>query len=133
MTIAANIARLREGLVRKFSLHVLTGILCVAAHYAVMGALLHQGGLPVVASSIGFLAGALLRFLTGYFGVFEPKEHWMRAAPRFISALIVQFAVNAALMSALLWVGIPVWWAQIMVTGSVTLLNFIMYRLWVFK
>jgi putative flippase GtrA len=98
-----------------------------------MGALLHQGSSPVVASSVGFIAGAALRFLTAYFGVFEPKEHWTLAAPRFVSSLVVQFAVNAGLMYALLSMGVPVWWAQLLVTGSVTLLNFAMYRLWVFR
>ena len=127
------LARLKDRWITKFGLHVATGALSVVAHYSVMGALLHQGSTPVVASSCGFCAGAVLRFLTAYFGVFEPEQAWHKAVPRFIAALAAQSAGNAGLLAALLWAGLPVWWSQVLATGAMTVVNFVMYRVWVFR
>lgn len=125
--------RLKDRWIKKFFLHVVTGGISVVVHYGVMGLLLRQGIDPLLSSTAGFGAGALVRFLTAYLAVFEPEESWKSALPRFLLSLVVQGAGNAGLLSLLLAFQMPVWVAQVLVTGLMTVLNFLMYRVWVFK
>ncbi len=125
-------ATVRDWLVR-FVLHVATGLLAVLVHYGLMAVALNTAAAPLVATSIGFLGGAITRFFTAYFHVFAPSQEMRFAVPRFIVALAAQFAMNAALLAALLQIGIGVWWAQIATTILLTFVNYIVYRLWVFR
>jgi putative flippase GtrA len=121
------------GVAISFGLHVGTGFLAVAAHYGAMAALLAGGVPPLTASGIGFGAGALVRFLLAYYGVFLPTRGMVTAGWRFGVALALQLAVNTLLLAALLALGFAVWPAQVTVTIVVTLLNYLVYRLWVFR
>ena len=124
---------LKDRWLSKFSLHVLTGGISVLIHYGAMWILLTQDVGPLTASIFGFCAGATIRFLTAYLAVFEPAQPWGRALPRFLASLILQGACNAGLLWLLLALHFPVWIAQILVTGAMTILNFVVYRLWVFR
>ena len=57
-----------------FVLHVMTGFLAVAAHYASMYGLMRTGLAGVPASTFGFAAGALTRFALSYWHIFEPTR-----------------------------------------------------------
>ena len=46
---------------RRFTLHVLTGVLAVAGHFAIMGIIVHIGSGAALATTIGFVAGAVAR------------------------------------------------------------------------
>jgi putative flippase GtrA len=118
---------------RRFTLHILTGFLAVAAHYALMGVLLHFGSAALMATTIGFAAGALTRFLLSYFHVFEPTKGAGVAVGRFLVALAAQAVANGALFSAFLGLGLTTWPAQIATTIVLTFANYAMYRLWVFR
>ncbi len=98
-----------------------------------MWVLLKQDIAPLTASIFGFCAGAIVRFLTAYLAVFEPEQPWALALPRFLASLVIQGAGNAGLLWLLLALNLPVWIAQILVTGAMTILNFVVYRLWVFR
>jgi putative flippase GtrA len=125
--------RLKDHWFKKFVLHVFTGAVSVIAHYMLMGLLLRQGVGPLVASSVGFSAGAVVRFLTAYLFVFEPEDSWRHALPRFIVSLGIQGTGNAGLLWFFIALQIPIWAAQILATGLMTILNFLMYRVWVFR
>ncbi|MDX2220775.1 MAG: GtrA family protein [Burkholderiales bacterium] len=118
---------------KRFVLHVATGVLAVAVHYALMALLLKGGFAPVVASTIGFGAGALTRFLTAYYHVFEPTESVKVTVPKFLLALAAQGVLNSLLLAALLEAGTSVWWGQITTTILMTFVNYVAYRLWVFR
>lgn len=118
--------------VRRFVLHVATGVLAVAAHYAVMAVCMRVGAKPVVASASGFMVGAVVRFLTAFFHVYSPTASVRVAAPRFVLALAVQFVVNAALLSVLIDAGATVWWAQAVTTVLLAFGTYLVYRLLVF-
>ena len=124
---------LKDRWLSKFSLHVLTGAISVLIHYGVMWVLLKQDVLPLAASIAGFCAGAAIRFLTAYMAVFEPAQPWALALPRFLASLLMQGAGNAGLLWLLLGLNTPVWIAQILVTGAMTVVNFVVYSLWVFR
>jgi putative flippase GtrA len=118
--------------VQRFVLHVVTGFLAVFAHYGVMALLLKAGYTPVLASSSGFVFGALTRFLTAYFHVFSPKNSVSQTLPKFILSLALQAVLNFLLLKGFIELSIPVWWSQILTTGTLTVLNYIVYRVWVF-
>ena len=117
----------------RFALHVATGVLAVAVHYSLMAALLHGGTQPILASSLGFVAGAITRFLTAYFKVYAPTGTMRAAMPRFLLALGAQFIVNSLLLAAMIDVGMTVWWGQVVTTLVLTFGNYLVYRLWVFR
>jgi putative flippase GtrA len=114
-------------------LHVLTGFLAVGAHYSVMWLLIQAGTAGVPASAIGFLAGAAVRFVTGYFKVFSPGHGVPVALWRFVIALGLQWGANTALLEGFLTAGVPLWGAQVVVTVLLTFVNFLAYRWWVFR
>jgi putative flippase GtrA len=118
---------------RRFTLHVLTGFAAVAAHYGTMAAMIAAGLAPVGASSVGFVAGALVRFALAYRHVFDPTLPVVHSGLRFAVALGAQALANAALLSAGLAAGIPTWPAQVGVTVLMTFANYAAYRLWVFR
>ena len=99
-----------------FSLHVATGFAAVAAHYALMFAMLRIGLQPVPASAVGFLAGALTRFVFSYAHIFAPTRGIQAAGVRFVVAIVAQLAANSALLAALTEAGLSVWPAQVLTT-----------------
>ena len=116
-----------------FSLHVVTGFAAVAAHYTLMYALLRGGLAPVPASALGFLAGAVTRFVLSYAHIFAPTRGVQAAGIRFVVAIGAQLAANSALLAALTHSGIPVWPAQVSTTILLTVVNYLVYRWWVFR
>ena len=116
-----------------FTLHVATGFLAVAAHYAVMYGLLRTGMAGVPASAVGFLAGALTRFALSYWHIFEPTRGVAVASIRFVVVIAAQLAANSALLAGLLALGTSLWPAQIATTVVLTFGNYLAYRLWVFR
>ena len=116
-----------------FSLHVATGFAAVAAHYAVMYGALRIGFGPVAASAIGFGFGALVRFAFSYAHIFSPTSGVPAAGLRFAAAVGAQLVANSALLAALTDAGIDVWPAQVATTVLLTFVNYLVYRLWVFR
>ena len=116
-----------------FSLHVITGFVAVAAHYSLMYAMLRAGLAPVPASAVGFLAGAMTRFLLSYAHIFAPTKGVHVAGARFIVAITAQLAANSAMLAALTHGGIDVWPAQVLTTVLMTVVNYLVYRWWVFR
>lgn len=116
-----------------FVLHVATGFLAVAAHYAVMYGLLRTGMAGVPASGVGFLAGALTRFALSYWHIFAPSRGVAVASVRFVIAIAAQLVANSALLASLLALGASLWPAQVATTIVLTFGNYLVYRLWVFR
>ena len=125
-----------EGLlhwIHSFSLHVVTGFAAVAAHYLLMYVLMRIGLSPLPASAAGFMAGALTRFVLSYAHVFAPTQGVHAAGLRFIIAIAAQLAANTGLLAALTATGLAVWPAQVLTTVLLTVVNYLVYRWWVFR
>ena len=116
-----------------FSLHVITGFVAVAAHYAVMYGMLRAGLGAVSASAIGFSAGAATRFVLSYAHIFAPTQGVHAAGARFAVAIAAQLAANSALLAVLTQQGVSVWPAQVATTVLLTVVNYLVYRWWVFR
>ena len=119
--------------IHTFVLHVMTGFLAVAAHYASMYAFLRTGMSGVPASTLGFVAGASTRFALSYWHVFEPSRGVRVASLRFAVVIALQMLANSALLALLLQAGISLWPAQVATTIALTFVNYLAYRLWVFR
>lgn len=119
--------------VHTFVLHVMTGFLAVAAHYAAMYAFLRTGMAGVPASTFGFVAGASTRFALSYWHVFEPTRGMRVASLRFGVVIALQMLANSALLALLLQLGLSLWPAQVATTIALTFANYLAYRLWVFR
>jgi putative flippase GtrA len=119
--------------IHSFVLHVLTGFFAVAAHYALMYALVQAGVSGVLASSVGFAAGALTRFALSYWRVFLPTRGVTAASSRFVVAVGLQLLANGVLLAGLIEFGLSLWPAQVAATIIVTFANYLAYRLWVFR
>ncbi|MDR2173185.1 MAG: GtrA family protein [Burkholderiales bacterium] len=118
---------------RSFSLHVLTGVLAVAAHYLTMYGLLSLATPPLMATTIGFLCGALVRFVLSYCHVFSPTRSVKAASWRFVLAIMLQVSCNALLVKSAMLFGLSIWPSQVLATGLLTFLNYLVYRWWVFR
>ena len=116
-----------------FALHVATGVIAVAAHYALMYGLVRSGMPGVPASAVGFTAGALTRFALSYWRVFAPSRGMTAAGARFVVAIALQLAVNTLLLAGFLNLDVPLWPAQVATTVLMTFGNYLVYRLWVFR
>lgn len=116
-----------------FVLHVATGFAAVAAHYSVMWLLLKIGTGPLAASGVGFVAGAVTRFLLSHFRVFSPTTSISSALARFSAALAAQMALNLVLLEVLLGLGFHLWLSQVSATVILTFFNYVVYRFWVFR
>ncbi len=119
-------------LLYNFMLHCATGVVTVVVHYSLMYALLAVGTAALAASSIGFAGGALSRFLLSYHHVFLTTRSQASAAMRFSVSLGLQFVLNALLLWCLLAWSLTTWPAQLTTTVALTILNYAMYRFWVF-
>jgi len=116
-----------------FVLHIATGFLAVAAHYAVMYGLVRGGLAGVPASALGFLAGAATRFALSYWHIFAPTRGVRVASVRFVVVIGIQLVANSALLAALIEAGLELWPAQVLTTIVLTSANYLAYRLWVFR
>ena len=119
--------------IHSFSLHVATGFAAVAAHYALMYALMRAGIAAVPASAVGFMAGAVTRFVLSYAHIFAPTRGVPAAGLRFVVAIAAQLAANTALLATLTSAGLAVWPAQVTTTVLLTFVNYLVYRWWVFR
>ncbi len=114
-----------------FVAHVITGAMATGVHYALMWALLRAGLDPLLASSLGFVAGAVTRFFLSYFHVFSPQTPVPAAAGRFVLVLALQMLLNTGLLAVFMHF-LPLWWAQLLTTAILTVFNYVAHRLWVF-
>ena len=116
-----------------FVLHVLTGVLAVAAHYAAMYSFVRAGVPGVQASALGFVGGTLTRFALSYWHVFEPSRGVKVASLRFLVVILLQLLANSVLLASLIELGLSLWPAQVTTTILLTFGNYLAYREWVFR
>lgn len=116
-----------------FYRHVIAGFIATAAHYTAMFVLIRVGMAELPASTLGFVAGAITRFLLSYFHVFSPTSGVRKAMFRFVLALFIQMVANSLLFGALMAAGLPVWTAQVATTAALTIFTYLGGRSWVFR
>ena len=115
--------------------YVASGLASTGAHYAVMVALVQWAGWwEVAASSAGFLAGAGVKYPLNYWVVFRSSADHVRALVRFAIGLAAGFVLNAAILAALLGIlDAHYLVSQVLTTGIVTVVNYLLARNWIFR
>jgi putative flippase GtrA len=115
--------------------YVASGLASTAAHYVVMVALVQWAGWwEVAASSAGFLAGAAVKYPLNYWVVFRSSAGHGRALVRFAIGLAAGFALNGAILAAFLaTLDVHYLVSQVLTTGVVTVVNYLLARNWIFR
>ena len=120
---------------RRFLVYAVAGLAATGTHYLVMVALVTWAKTPeVLASSVGFLAGACVKYPLNYWTVFASRQQHRVALPRFVLALAVSFALNAMVLAFLLHaLDVHYMVSQVLTTGVVLFANYAIARLWIFR
>ena len=111
-----------------------SGFAATGTHYVVMVALVHWAGWwEVAASCVGFLAGALVKYPLNYWVVFHSSAAHGKAIVRFAIGLAIGFALNGLILALLLaTLDVHYLVSQVLTTGIVTLVNYLLARNWIF-
>ena len=119
----------------KLAGYVAAGLAATGSHYAVMVALVQWAGWwEVAASSAGFLAGAAVKYPLNYWVVFRSSARHGDALVRFAIGLAAGFALNGIILAALLaTLDAHYLVSQVLTTGAVTLVNYLLARNWIFR
>jgi putative flippase GtrA len=120
---------------RRFLLYAVAGAAATATHYAVMIAMVQWANWPeVLATCVGFLAGACVKYPLNYWGVFASRQRHSVAMTRFVLALGISFVLNAAIFALLLHVlDVHYMVSQVLTTGVVLFANYLLARCWIFR
>lgn len=128
------IAFLRQEAARAIA-YIASGLAATGSHYIVMVVLVQWAGWwEVAASSAGFLAGAAVKYPLNYWVVFASRVAHGRALVRFAISLAIGFALNGLILALLLaTLDAHYLVAQVLTTGVVTMVNYLMARNWIFR
>lgn len=109
------------------------GAIATAAHWSVLWLLilLHMAAVP--ANAIGALVGALVNYLLQYHITFRSAQNHSSTATRYTASCAISWLANNAIFAALVEdLDASVLIAQVVATGAVTALNFVLYQYLVF-
>lgn len=121
--------------VRQFAKFAGVGVLGTAVHYFTLVLLVHAVGVhAVLASTIGFLFGAVVNYYLNYFFTFVSTKAHYDAMPKFCAVAAVGMVINGAIMEHLISVfSTPYIVAQVFATALVLVWNFSANRIWTFS
>jgi putative flippase GtrA len=119
----------------RFHAFSVVGILTTTVHYFFLWAGTEIFLVPpVLASSVGYVAGGLVSYLVNYRYTFFSKEHHRKAAPKFMLVVSFGFLLNGALISLFFYnLEIELWVSQAMTTLVCLVWNYVSSKLWVFR
>jgi putative flippase GtrA len=119
---------------RKFIIYCIVGGIATGMHYVVMVALIKWGGMTEIAATcIGYTSGAIVKYPLNHGLVFDSDEPHRQAIPKFVAACVIGFLMNAVVFAALFQV-FPKYYmiAQVLTTGIVLFVNYLLARYWIF-
>lgn len=112
---------------------VLSGGIATALHWTLMAVLIYCHGSAVAATALGAFAGACANYWLQQRFTFRARvEHW-QTMPRYVLVTLLGWLVNVALFAFFqAWLGLDVMPAQLITSGLVALLSFVLYKRVVF-
>lgn len=118
----------------QFPVFLVVGLLATATHYIVLWVGISTFQLKaVIASSVGFLFGALLNYLLNYYWTFNASQKHKVAIIRFLCMLFLSGVLNAFILGALISIGIALWLSQVSATVLLVALNYSLSKTWIFR
>jgi putative flippase GtrA len=120
---------------KQFTRFAACGAVGTLAHYLLLVLLVQGGGSPpVAASSAGFVLGAVVNYTLNYRYTFHSTQPHRETMWKFFVAALIGALANAALMSILIQhVNLYYLVSQVIATGIVLVLNFMVNRIWTFR
>lgn len=120
---------------RQFVFFTAIGAVGTAGHYATLIFLvefLSQG--PVLASTFGFIVGALINYILNYHFTFQSDKPHREALTKFLLVAAIGAGINTSLMFFLIHQLILHYFiAQLIATAIVLLWNFLISKYWTFQ
>ena len=120
-------------MLKQFSKFATVGAVGTLVHYVVL--ILMVSGLalsPILGTSTGALAGALVNYVLNHHYTFGGGASHARALPRFMLMAAVGLGLNATIVGMLTHFGIHYLVAQVLATGIVLVVNYLVSKLWIF-
>ncbi len=110
------------------------GAIGTAGHYATLIVLVQFWRVdPVVATTFGFIVGAMINYILNYHITFNSDKRHIEALSKFLLVATIGAGINAFIMYAGVdWLDIHYLLAQIIATGIVLLWNFLVNKFWTF-
>jgi putative flippase GtrA len=110
------------------------GAIATVFQYGLMAILINLFGVStVLASTLSYAVSALLNYGLNRYLVFRSKVRHVDALPRFVATVLIGLLLNAGLMYVVM-ANLPLHWlfAQVLVTLTVMVSNFLLSKYWVF-
>jgi putative flippase GtrA len=118
----------------QFSKFALAGGAGTAAHYLVLLALVSLAGMPPGrAAFAGAVVGACVVYLLNRRFTFASKRSHAATLPRFALVAALGAVLNGAVVGLLSAAGVYFLLAQVVATGVILVINFIVSKLWIFR
>jgi putative flippase GtrA len=121
-------------LANRFAKFAGVGAIGTAGHYVTLFVLVDMAGRDaVIASSAGFLVGAIINYVLNYRFTFESRQSHSSTAPKFFAIALGGFFLNGAAMS--LFVNkfdLYYLFAQVITTGLILIWTFLANHYWTF-
>lgn len=112
---------------------LLSGGMATALHWLLMTALIAVPVPAVLATALGAIAGACLNYLLQYHFTFRARTDHAKAVPVYFLVAALGWLANLGLFAGLhLLLDLNIAIAQVLTTGIVALLNYVLYKRVVF-
>lgn len=103
-------------------------------HWSAMAVLIGAGLSASTSTALGALAGALFNYLLQFHSTFRSSQTHFDAVPRYLLITLLSWCANNALFALLHgFTSLSVVESQLLTTVAVTVLNFVLYRRFVFN
>jgi putative flippase GtrA len=113
---------------------LVSGGIATAVHLLTLWGLINLQVEAVLASSIGAFLGAIVNYFLQYFFTFKTKRKHKQALLAYIPMVLVSWLLNLALFYSLYGGLLPdPLMAQVVTTGVVMVVNFLLYKKVVFR
>jgi putative flippase GtrA len=111
----------------KFMLFATVGGLCTGIQYLILVYLVSMHNWhATAASTLGFVASALVNYLLNYKITFRSKSPHVSALPRFLAISVIGLVLNGIVLQAgIAYTSVPYLWCQVTATVVVLFWNFV--------
>ena len=129
-----HMSRSNFSMTRQFGSFCLLGAVGTLAHWAVLVAGVKLGVLPVFSSAFGFIVGAIMNYVLGYYYIFHSESPHPQAIAKFFTIAAIGVGFNSLVLSFAIY-GLRLHYlvGQAVATGVVVVWNFFGNRWWTFR
>jgi putative flippase GtrA len=113
---------------------LVSGGIATAVHWSALWALVTMQVDAVWASGIGAFLGAIVNYFSQYFFTFKTKSGHKQALLAYIPSVALSWLLNLGIFYSLyMYLLSDPLWAQVVTTGIVMVVNFLLYKKVVFR